>query len=383
MNRFIIFLFFCALIGTSYEVTQGVFWSDFLCVPLFLYALFFIRKLDFKKNIVAKSSIVYSLILLLTGLLNETCTDTIFLNFTRIFVEGTVAYTSLVIALRCNKELVFFRCLFYIFSVYFLIFSAISLTSSIELEGNFQALDIQSGRNGMAISNLLLVIMLSFLIILSKYSKEKVLYVLFPFFIFNIFFSASRFSVISLGLFSLFIMYWLRKKISAKGACLVLVFVAILFYVVETIMHNIDSNVMEYSSELLEDKITKNEDGGFAYRLFDLNFDVINKWVQDTPYYMLFLGDGKSITHGIFSFTFCCTGVIGFSYFVFSHIRMVLHYWHSSSICKFMSFLIFIFFFNDIVTNSRFIICVNTLLYMGMLAFMFSYNNINKQDFFK
>lgn len=376
MKKIIICLFFCALVGTQFKIIQGVYWSDFFCFPLLIYALFNIGSIKVNKDLIARTSFVYSGFLLMSGFVNGTLTNTVYLNFTRIFVEGAIAYVSLVIAIKSEKELLFFKWLFYIYSVVFLVLSATSLTMSMELEGNFQALDIQSGRNGMAVTNLLIVIMLSFLVLRSPKSVDKIFFLLFPFLVFNIFFSASRFSVISLGVFVIFMLYWTWKKFSAKRIVVLLFIAAFLPYVVELLMSKVDSNIMDYSSELLTEKITKNEDGGFAYRLFDLNIDVIKQWSKEVPIYMWFFGDGKSITHGIFSFTFCCTGVLGFLYFVISHIKMIIWFWRKSFICRYISFLVFIFFFNDIVTNSRFIICVNTLIYMGMLAYMISFDRM-------
>ena len=154
---------------------------------------------------------------------------------------------------------------------------------------------------------------------------------------------------------------------------------AALPYLVTVLESRIDSGVMSYSSELLHNKITLNEDGGFAYRINDLNIAVIHQWLEQTPFYMWLFGDGISITHGVLSFTFCCTGIIGFIYFLLSHVKIVVSSLRGSSIKKYVAFLVFVFFFNDIVTNSRFIIGVNTLLYMGILAYLISSDKILKE----
>lgn len=375
MRRFIILLFFCALIGTQFSVITGVRFSDFFCVPLFIYALFNIRRIGFNRNLIAKYSLFYSFILLFSGLVNGTITNTVFINFTRIFLEGTVAFCALFIALKTEKELRFFATFFYIYSLYFVLTFASSLSATIADEGNFQALDILNGRNAMAVSNLLIVIMLTFMLLTSQKKIDKTVIALFPFLIFNIFFSASRFSVLSLVLFGLFLLLWMRSKISKQNTVILLTLIVALPFFVQMIGSKIDTSVMDYSSELLNEKINKNEDGGFAYRINELNVRVINNWLKDSPIIMWFFGDGISITHGVFSFTFCCTGVIGFLYFLITNIKMIWVYMRRSKTGQYIAFLIFVFFLNDIVTNSRFIIGLNTILYMGMMAFMLSYNS--------
>lgn len=378
MRRIIILFFFGALIGTQFSVITGVRFSDFFCVPLFIYALFNIRRIGFDCNLIAKYSLWYSFILLISGLVNGTITNTVFINFTRIFFEGTVAFCALYIALKTEKELRFFVTLFYIYSLYFVLTFASSLSATIADEGNFQALDILNGRNAMAVSNLLIVIMLTFMLLTSQKKVDKTVIVLFPFLIFNIFFSASRFSVISLALFGIFLLYWLRSKISKQNTLILLASIVVLPFFVQMIESRIDTSVMDYSSDLLNDKIANNEDGGFAYRINDLNIRVISDWLNDSPIIMWFFGDGISITHGIFSFTFCCTGVIGFLYFLITNIKMIWVYMRRSKTGQYIAFLIFVFFLNDIVTNSRFIIGLNTLLYMGMLAFMLSFESLER-----
>lgn len=378
MRQLIILFFFGALIGTQFSIIAGVRYSDFFCIPMLFYALSNFQRINVNRNIIAKYSITYSLLLLFSGFVNVTVTNTVYINFTRIFIEGTVAFCALHIALRTEKDLRFFTTLFYLYSLYFVLTYASSLTTSIAEEGNFQKLDILNGRNAMAVSNLLIVIMLTFMLLASQKKVDKTVIALFPFLFFNIFFSASRFSVISLVLFGLFLLYWMRSKLSKRNTFIFLAVILVLPFFVQMIESRIDSSVMGYSSELLNDKITKNEDGGFGHRINDLNIGVIQAWLEETPFYMWIWGDGVSITHGVFSFSFCCTGVIGFLYFLITNIKMILAYMRRSKTGQYISCLIFIFFLNDIVTNSRFIIGLNTLLYMGMLAYMMSNEMIER-----
>ncbi len=369
-------MFFSALIGTQYKIIQGVTWADIFCVPLLIYVLSNLSIVRLNKDIIGKSTLVYSLILLLSGLVNRTITNTIFLNYTRIFIEGSVAYIALVISLSGVKELKWFKYSFYLYSILYLFLFESSLMTEVEIEGDFQTLDIMNGRNAMAVSNLLIIMMLTFLMFTTKIKFEKFFFILYPFLIFNIFFSASRFSVISLIFFGLFIIYWFLKRFSVRNVVLLLIAVAIIPSLVSYISSHVDSSVMDYSSELLRDKITKNEDGGVSFRINEMNFVVMKEWLNETPVYKWLLGDGISITHGIFSFTLCSTGFIGLFYFIISNCKIVVSFWKKSAFDKYIAFVVFIFFFNDIVTNSRFIIGLNTLIYMGMLAYMCSYDKL-------
>ena len=380
MRKIILILFFAALIGTRFKVAPGVAWSDFFCVPLVLYVLMNLRQLSLKRNIVARVSVVYSIILLLSGLLNGTITNTVYLNFTRIFIEGVIVFLSLLLAIKDNKDIRLFFVLFVIYTVTFLIYSRDSVASSAEAYDNFQMLDIQGGRNGMAVTSLLITAMLTFFALFISIQHRKLVYILFPFLIFNIIFSASRFSVISLGLLGAVVFYLMRDKLSFKSIVFYVLAISALVYFVNIIMSGISSGVMDFSSELLENKLSENEDGGISYRINDLNIKVIAQWLESTPGYLLFFGDGRSITHGVFSFTFCCTGIIGFLYFVSTHIKMIVEFWKKDKIGKYISTVILLFFLNDIVTNSRFIIGVNNLLYMGILAFIYVYDRVNTES---
>lgn len=371
-NLIIIVLFFCALVGVNYPVITGVSWADLFVVPLFIYVILNLKSIKINNDIIAYTSIIYAIIMLISALINATITDTIFLNFFRNYIEGCIAYLALKRAINNERDFKIFSYIAILYCVLYIFMISRSFSTIIGGGGKFSSLnsEIYGGRNGMAVTNLLLIILLSYIVYFWRTTKSYIVFLLFPFLIFNIIFSASRFSVISLALFVLFFVIFMTKEIKTIHKMgLIIIIIAIPFFV-EHLTSNMDVDAMMYSSELLNDKITQNEDGGFMYRLNNLNYKVIVNWLDNTPVYKWILGDGISITHGVFAFTFCCTGIVGFFYFLVSHIKMIILVWKKSLIGKYLAFFIFIFFLNDIVTNSRFIIGLNTLIYMGMLALM-------------
>ena len=367
----IILLFFCALIGTNYPIAAGVTWADIFVAPLFFYTLANNWIKISNKDIIAKFSLVYAGLMLFSALSNGTIDDTVFLNYFRIYVEGCVAYASLQIALKGEKEKKFFGCMSFMYAITFLLLTSMAMSSSIGERENFNDLSsgLYGGRNGMAVTNLLLIILLTYFVFLWQNKKVTFVFVLFPFFVFNIIFSASRFSVISLFIFVLFVVIVMMNKLKRKNKIFIIAFAIVMPFTIDSIMSFMDADMMSYSSELLNKKMSNDSEAGLVFRLNELNIKVIYDWINDTPIYLWLFGDGISITHGIFSFTFCSTGIIGFLYFTITHYKMIKYYWKKARPYKYIAVLIFVFFLNDIVTNSRFTIGANTMLYMGMLAF--------------
>lgn len=371
LKHIIIFFYYCALIGSQFPIAPGVSWMDVFCIPLLIYVLANTKRLNISEDIIARTSIVYAIIMIASGILNTTLTNTVFVNFTRNFIEGIIAYLALSVSLKGEKEIIRFSYLSFFYAAAYLLITNISILTSIEYDANFSGVssDVYGGRNGMAVTNLLVIILLTYHIFFWKNKKANIVLVLFPFLVFNIIFSASRFSVISLVIFIAFVILFMSGRMKMSNKIILILFLAVIPYLVSMLESRMDSGVMSYSSELLQNKITKNEDGGFAYRLNDLNFLVIKNWLNVTPAYSWLFGDGISITHGIFSFTFCATGLVGFLYFIISHLKMIVVFWKRKKYEKYIAALIFIFILNDIVTNSRFIIGMNTMIYMGMLAY--------------
>ena len=354
--------------------------ADFFCGGLAIICAFKFSTIMSKKDIIAKYTFIYSVLLLFSATISGNITNTVVLNFSRIFVEGLIVYASLIIAIKKEKDIKILSILIVLFSILYLFTSREQLNASMMQENNFALVDFGQGRNAFGVTNLLLSLIIVFIYFTKPFALSKYCLLFIPFFIFNIIFSASRFSTLSMAIFAAFVLYWQRRSISFRNIFFILLGCAAVYYIVPILTQSVDSTFMNTSTELLTNKLEKNEDGGFMYRLMDLNILWIADWLDETPFFMWFFGDGASITHGILSFTFCCTGLVGFIYFCYSNIKMAMKSYKSGFYGQYLCFVIGIYFLNDMVTNSRFIISQNTLIYMGILAYICSYIKIHSNE---
>lgn len=380
MTYLIYILYFCALVGTRFDVAAGITMADFFCGGLAIICAFKFPAIISKKDIIAKYTFVYSILLLFSATINGNITNTVVLNFSRIFVEGLIVYASLIIAIKKAKDIKILSILIVLFSILYLFTSREQLNASMMQENNFALVDFGQGRNAFGVTNLLLSLIIVFIYFTKPFTLSKYCLLFIPFLIFNIIFSASRFSTLSMVIFAAFVLYWQRRSISFRNIFFILLACAAVYYIVPILTQSVDSTFMNTSTELLTNKLEKNEDGGFMYRLMDLNILWIADWLDETPFFMWLFGDGASITHGILSFTFCCTGLVGFIYFCYSNIKMAMKSYKSGFYGQYLCFVIGIYFLNDMVTNSRFIISQNTLIYMGILAYICSYIKIHSNE---
>lgn len=380
MSYLIFILYFCALVGTRFDVAAGITMADFFCGGLAIICAFKLPVILSKKDLIAKYTFVYSALLLFSAIINGNIANTVVLNFCRIFIEGLIVYASLIIAIKKEKNIKILSILILLFSVLYLFTSREHLNVSMMQENNFALVDFEQGRNAFGVTNFLLSLIIVFIYFTKPFSLSKYCLLFMPFLIFNIIFSASRFSTLSMAIFAAFVLYWQRKSISFRNLFFILFGCAAVYYIVPMLTQSVDSTFMDTSTELLTNKLEKNEDGGFMYRLMDLNILWIADWLDEAPFYMWIFGDGASITHGILSFTFCCTGLVGCIYFCYSSIKMARKSYKSGIYGQYLCFVIGIFFLNDIVTNSRFIISQNTLIYMGILAYVSSYIKIHSNE---
>lgn len=376
MTYLIYVLYFCALVGTRFDVAAGITMADFFCGGLAIICALKFSVILSKRDIIAKYTLAYSVLLIFSATINGNITNTVVLNFCRIFVEGLIVYAALIIAIKNRQKIKLLSILIILFSILYLFASKEQLDSSMLQENNYALVDFEQGRNAFGVTNLLIGFIIVFIYFTRPFALSKYCVLFVPFLIFNIIFSASRFSTLSMALFAAFVLYWQRKSISFRNIFFILLVGTAVYFIVPLLMQSVDSTFMDASTELLTNKLKKNEDGGFMYRLMDLNILWIADWLENTPFIVWFFGDGISITHGILSFTFCCTGLVGCIYFCYSNYKMAYRFYKSGSCGQYLGFVIGIFFLNDVVTNSRFIISQNTLIYMGVLAYISSYIRI-------
>ena len=105
MAYLIYILYFCALVGTRFDIAAGITMADFFCGGLAIICAFKYSVILHKKDLIAKYTFVYSVLLLFSATINGNITNTVVLNFSRIFVEGLIVYVSLIIAIKKEKNI--------------------------------------------------------------------------------------------------------------------------------------------------------------------------------------------------------------------------------------------------------------------------------------
>lgn len=377
-------LLLASLIGTNFNVAPGISWADFLNAFL---ALICIWKLGVKKwegDLLSNFTLVYIIILIFSSVLNLTYNKTQFVNYLRIFTCGWIVYIVVRNSLYTKEGLRIFSIMFIFYSIFFLMYSRDILFQSMSEAHSFHTLDFGYGRNNWGFTNLLHLIFISFLLYKVKLPKYiKILaYCQFPFLAFNIYFSASRFALITLVGFIVFFRFWMNKRVSLKEGIALGLLMLIAPFLIMNLEATIDSNFLEGSKHVFESKIDNTEDEVMSGRLYGLNIEPIENYVSNplTGIEGILIGDGLSITHGVLSHTFIATGLIGFVYFFIYNLYLILYYFRKNRIGIFIAAVLIIMLVNDIMTNARFIIYINNLLFMIILAFLVNRLKINEND---
>jgi len=372
-----IILVFSALLGTQFNIDAGISWADVFCAVLGIEALYKFYTKSWRLDIVSKYTLGYTIILFISSLVNQTIAQTQFLNYFRIFISGLIIYIVVNNTLKQNKSFKAFSIAAIIYSLIFIFMSRSNLQNSMITAENFASLDFSYGRNNWGFSNLLIIIFLTFIITKVRISKPlKILaFLLFPFLIFNVYFSASRFSLLSLIFFAIFVRVWINKPLSFKEFALIIGIILVFPIVSSYILEGFGSNFIEQSRLIFENKIDRTVDETMTGRLMALNLLPIVDVFSKKGFEYFILGDGISVTHGILSHTYIATGIMGLLYFVYYNCLLSIHFFKIRGVGYFVTFLILIMLANDIMTNARFIIGINNMLFMMIMAFL---NNIIK-----
>lgn len=357
-----------SLIGTNYLLFPGIYVSDFFCLIAFIFVLLGKQRLD--KDYFYKSTITYSCIMLASALLNFTIVQSIFINYFRNFTEGLIIYLLILKYFRDSKSFSFLTYVFIGYAIYFLIASRQMLNASLVDAEGFGLLDFGTGRNNWSFTNLLTLILLTFIILEIKPRFGKYIFLLFPFLLFNIYFSTSRFSEITLLIFFFFVRYWMGKKIKATEFLLYGIILIIGSYAMDFVSGMFDAGMLEQSRSLADDKSSSTFDDLINARLWELNLEPIVRRLNSMDILGIIIGDGISICHGVFAHTFLSTGIIGFIFFCRYNIRAMKLNWNDNKVAKFSAFVIFAMLLNDFVTNARFIVVLNTIYYMAIMGYL-------------
>lgn len=369
-------IIFGALLGHEFPLGAGVSLSDVFCgIALIFLPFQIITGSGLYKDKISKWTFIYFLCLAFAGLLNFTYNQTQYLNYFRIFTEGLILYCFTRNTLTTESRIHKIGFLFLIYTLIFLYTSRNMMTQNMIEATDFHVVSFGYGRNNWGFTNLLCLILCCFTIYKFKFKfmLNKIALCLFPILIFNIYLSASRFSVISLVAFLVFFRFWIGKRISPKE----IVFYIIIFIVAPTIIsllfNSVNSNILEESQRVFENKIDDTEDDAFSLRIMRLNVLLIVDAIQHADILHLIFGDGLAITHGVFSQTFLSTGLVGFFVYTFSTFYLIVHYFRKKGVYSLVAIIILIMLANDTVTDARFIIGVNNQLYMIILAYLMSY----------
>lgn len=369
-----------ALLGTYYKIIAGVSLSDLFCAGAFFSLV--VQKMNrmaHDKDIIRKWTLFYLIWMGIGAATNMTFGNTQFLNYFRIFAEGLIIYCLARKTLTTRARFTRFVYMFLIYLILFVVTSKSMIEESMMIDNRFTSVDYGYGRNNFAFTNLLAIMILAFLLYKVKIKFRLLCLVFFPIFIFNIYLSASRFSIISFFLFIVFFRIWIHRRITFKEGLLYAVVLVLFPYIAAHLMESVDANVLAGSQQIFEGKIGTTQEDGMSTRLMALNFSLIAAWVEMQPFYQIIVGDGLSICHGIFAQTFLATGIIGFVIYVGSNFHMVNYLRKKSGAYSYAAFIIVVMFMNDIVTNARFIIHVNNILFMLIIAILVSYAEITEK----
>ena len=361
-------LVFGSIIGTSFMLISGVYVADFFCAIMALLVL--LGKKEFSNDYLLKSTFTYVCIMLLAAVLNMTLSNTIFINYFRIFTEGLIVYAMIKSYLNDKKSLNYLTWTFVGYAIYFLVTSRSMLSASSMIEDNFGALDFGIGRNSWGFTNLLTIIILSFIVFEVKPQFSKYILISFPLLLFNIYFSTSRFSLITVVIFFFFMRYWMGRKIKLDEVIMYGLVILFAPTIMDLIAGTFDAGMLESSKAVADDKSSSTLDDLVNARIWELNLEpIINRFISFDILGVI-IGDGISICHGVFAHTFLSTGIIGLVFFCSYNVKAFKFYWNHDRIAKFAAFVIFAMMLNDFVANARFIILMNTLYYMTIMAYL-------------
>ena len=366
MKNLIYLLISASLIGYHFTIKPGVSYADFfMCILLVIMCLKIIsRKWELDKF--ALLNLGYVFIMLFSSFLNQTFTNTIFINYFRIYFYGCVAYICLFNSLKCKTDLIRFLLFFSLYLIFFAFntrdFIMLSQESDVSNYQDFTS-SLSYGRNNWGFTGLLFIIFTLYLM-LTKQIKTWQSVLVLGLSVLVIFLSVSRMSI--LGALIVFVCFCFIGK---KNRLTILFSAVVVYFLVSFLMDFVSEEVLDSELGFINEKMDNASDDFYSTRVYSINILPLSLFYEKADLIQFIFGDGISIQHSIVAQTLMSTGIVGFIYFLFAHINLFLTYLRKSQQDKMTALLIFIFIANDFITNSRFIILVNTLLYSTMCAY--------------
>ena len=366
MIKYIVYSLICAsFIGVYFTLDKGITYADVFCPILSLFALFGLVTNRWHLDNFCRINIGYAAIMAFASILNLSFTNTVFINYFRIYLYGIVIYCCTYNSIRSKRDLKKFLFIIFLFFLYFLVNLNTIVQFSFEVgEGDYSSLSnhIIYGRNSLGFTAILFSLLSLFLYsidIIKIYMCSAVLL------------SASRFSVIA---FIIILVYFLIVNSRQKGVVGILksIVIMIAFPLLAGYLFSfVSSDVLSTGIDLLTGKMEVIDSDVEDVRIFAINVRPILNWMADAKIINYIIGDGSFIGHSIFAHTLISTGIIGLIYYMYTNIKyLTVNFLGKTVFNKFTFLVVSIMIMNDFITNSRFIILLNNMLFMLIVAFI-------------
>ena len=372
MRYLVYILIVCSLIGTNFFVSTGITWGDIFCAILLLISILNLIQRRWIIDRFCKLSALYLPCMLIAAIINGEVTNTIFINYFRNYFWGVLAYLSLSNSINSIKDIR--RCLVVsiAYLVYFLFnFRVLMQNSSYD---TINTLDFGYGRNNVAFTSLLIAVFLEFL----YYSKLARAYILLGVVLMAIIilFCASRYAMIMLVISFLIFRVSSKQRINLTEVTSFAVLAVIGFFIYNFVIGFIDTSFYEYSQTYLTEKLSDARADFWQTRVMAINVKPITEMLSSGNYLFLLFGSPIAVQHSFLSHTLITTGVVGCLCYLISHIRLLVWIYKFKGVFLFLFIIVMVMFVNDFITNARFYVGVNSILYGAICAIIFKYIRI-------
>lgn len=377
MNFFYLLLVLACLIGNSFSLDKGITISDPICVFFAVIAFYKVFTKSWHMDSFFKLTVGYVPFMLFSALANGTILNTVFLNFFRNYIFIPVIYLIVINSINSSKDLKLFCFLIFIYVVFFL--SNFSTAMQDTYYQDLNQIDFEFGRNNVAFVSLLLSIFCAFLYYSKLFGKYVLL--LIPFLVLVMVSCASRFAIIMLVLGYLIFRLFSKTKISVSEVCILFFLVLLTPYFMRVMNSFVDETFFAMSQEYLEEKLNNATDDLYQTRILSINYKPIILFMSLVDVSQILCGDGVSIQHSFVSHTIITTGVFGFLYYIFSFFYLSKKAFCHKQAGMFLFVLFITMNINDFVTNARFIVGVNSLLFAAIAATIYKYILLNEDSY--
>jgi len=373
--RYIIYLLVVgSLVGYNYKIVTGFTWADVMCLSLLLISIVNHIQRRWKMDRLCRLSALYLPCMLAAAIINSELTNTIFINYFRNYLWGGLVYNALSNSIHSMKDIKWFLLFATAFIAVFLFNFRDMMTET--QYNTINTLDFGYGRNNVAFTALLLAIVFEFL----YYAKITRAYILLGVVLMAIIivFCASRYAMIML-LISFFI-YRINSNIKIRLSEIFsyVVFICIAIVIYNYVIGFIDTSFFEYSREYLNQKISRSGEDFYDTRIVAINVQPISDLIMSENKLALLFGVPEAIQHSFFSHTLITTGVIGCLCYLITQIKVLTLTYRFKGVYIFLFIVVLVMFLNDFITNARFIVGVNSMLYGVICAILYKYIQINE-----